>query len=221
MAHQSQLDYIRFLKQLFPDYFHNKRVLEIGSLDISGSVRQFFENCDYIGLDVAPGKGVDVVCQGQEYDAPDASFDVVISCEVMEHNPHWADTIRNMVRLCKSNGMVVITCATLGRAEHGTARSNPDSSPLTVAQGWNYYRNLTQRDFEQSGAVQPLRYRAYACQWYSNDLYFVGFKLSASPGIEEALARLRGRYRQLLFGKWSHFRRFLKAQLLRRRAGGY
>jgi len=48
-----------------------------------------FSDCDYIGLDVAPGNGVDIVCEGQNYDAPDESFDVVISCEVMEHNPFW------------------------------------------------------------------------------------------------------------------------------------
>lgn len=221
MAHKSQMDYIRFLKQLFPSYFQDKRVLEIGSLDISGSIRQLFDRCDYVGLDVAPGKGVDVVCQGQEYDAPDASFDVVVSCEVMEHNPYWTNTIRNMVRLCKPNGMVVITCATLGRTEHGTARSNPDSSPLTVAQGWNYYRNLTKRDFEKSGAVEPLQHRVYAFQWYSNDLYFVGFKSNSIPNLEDKLAQLRSSYRQLMMRKWSHFRRFLKAQILRQREGGF
>lgn len=221
MAHKSQMDYIRFLKQLFPSYFQDKRVLEIGSLDISGSIRQFFDQCNYVGLDVAPGKGVDVVCQGQEYDAPDASFDVVVSCEVMEHNPYWAETIRNMVRLCKPDGMVVITCATLGRTEHGTARSNPGSSPLTVAQGWNYYRNLTKHDFEKSGAVEPLHHRAYAFQWYSNDLYFVGFKSDSIPNLEGKLAQLRANYQQLMLRKWSHFRRFLKAQILRQREGGY
>lgn len=221
MAHRSQLEYIHFLKQLFPDFYLNKRVLEIGSLDISGSIRQFFESCEYVGMDVAPGKGVDVVCQGQDYDAPDASFDVVISCEVMEHNPYWADTVRNMVRLCKPNGMVVITCATLGRAEHGTARSSPDSSPLTVSLGWNYYKNLTKRDFESSDALDSLNYRAYAFQWYSNDLYFVGFKSKVVPDIDVRLSKLRKKYRKLLTSKWSHLRRYLKAQILRRRDGGY
>ena len=69
MSHHQQLSFINFVKNKFPDYFDNKKVLEVGSLNINGSVRQFFTNCDYIGLDVGEGKDVDIVCQGQEYDA--------------------------------------------------------------------------------------------------------------------------------------------------------
>lgn len=221
MAHPSQLDYVRRVKELFPQYFANKRVLEIGSLDISGTTRTFFTDCEYVGIDLDAGPGVDVVCEGQDYDAPDASFDVVISCEVMEHNPRWVDTVRNMIRLCKPDGMVMFTCATLGRGEHGTARSDPNSSPFTVEKGWNYYRNLTHRDFERSGAVASLPYRIFAYQWYHNDLYFLGFKSKVVPDIESRLQQVRGYYRHRTLSKWSFFRRFMKAQITRRRDGGY
>ena len=135
MAHRSQLEFVRLLAANMPEYFRGKRVLEVGSLDINGSIRQFFKDCDYTGLDVAAGPGVDVVCEGQKYDAP--GFDVVISCEAMEHNPYWAETLQNMIRLCKPGGLLVMTCATIGRPEHGTARSEPESSPLTVGLGWS------------------------------------------------------------------------------------
>jgi len=79
MAHPEQLDYIKFLKEKFPEFFKEKKVLEIGSLNINGSIRDFFENCDYIGLDLEPGKDVDIICEGQNYDANDESFDVVSS----------------------------------------------------------------------------------------------------------------------------------------------
>lgn len=131
-------------------------MLEIGSLDINGTIRSAFDHCDYTGIDVAAGKGVDVVCEGQSYDAPDGSFDTVISCECLEHNRHWKGTFQNMIRLCKPDGLIVMSCATLGRSEHGTARSDPDASPLTVDKGWNYYRNLTPRDFIDAGLVEPL-----------------------------------------------------------------
>jgi 2-polyprenyl-3-methyl-5-hydroxy-6-metoxy-1,4-benzoquinol methylase len=64
------------------------------------------------------------------FDALAGLFDVVISCEVMEHNPFWVATLTNMIRLLKPGGLLVMSCATIGRKEHGTARSLPGASPL-------------------------------------------------------------------------------------------
>jgi SAM-dependent methyltransferase len=150
MAHSTQQDFILYVRDKFPDFFKNKKVLEVGSLDINGSMRSFFSECEYIGIDVGEGNGVDVVCQGQEYDAPDQSFDVCASGECFEHNPYWAETFSNMVRMCKSGGLVFFTCATTGRKEHGTTKSDVESSPLTVGIGWDYYRNLDENDFRYS-----------------------------------------------------------------------
>ena len=101
MAHQGQRDFVRLVSTELQSFFRDARVLEVGSLNINGSVRDFFSNCSYVGIDIAPGKDVDVVCQGQEYAAADGSFDQVISCEAMEHNPHWKETFDNMVRICR------------------------------------------------------------------------------------------------------------------------
>lgn len=150
MSHPQQLEFISNVKQLLPSFFHNQKVLEIGSLNINGSIRQFFENCSYIGLDVGAGRDVDVIGKGEEYDAPDGTFDVTVSCECFEHNPQWVETFRNMIRMTKSNGLVLMTCATAGRPEHGTARTSPADSPLTISLGWNYYRNLVAEDFKEN-----------------------------------------------------------------------
>jgi len=150
MAHSTQQDFILYVKNKFPNYFENKKVLEVGSLDINGSMRSFFSNCDYLGIDVGEGKGVDLVIPGQEYDAIDESYDVCTSGECFEHNPYWAETFVNMVRMCKSGGLVLFTCATTGRKEHGTSRTDSGSSPLTVNLGWEYYKNLDEQDFRQS-----------------------------------------------------------------------
>ena len=98
---------------------------------------------------MGPGKGVDVVCPGQDYTAPARSFDVVISCEMMEHNPNWRETWLNMLRMVREDGLLVMTCASIGRKKHGTSDSTPFDSPLTVATGQNYYRNLVETDFTQ------------------------------------------------------------------------
>lgn len=186
MAHQSQRDFIRLVSTELQNFFCDARIIEVGSLNINGTVRDFFSNCSYVGIDIAPGNGVDVVCQGQHYDAADDSFDHVISCEAMEHNPHWRETFKNMVRLCKPGGLISMTCATTGRREHGTTRSSPSSSPLTVDQGWDYYRNLTRKEFAgEFDLSREFSHHQFWTNWSSYDLYFLGLK--RSPNISSEL----------------------------------
>jgi SAM-dependent methyltransferase len=192
VAHAEQFEFIATLKAAFPGFFHAVRTLEIGSLDINGSVRRFFEGGNYIGLDVAPGRGVDIVCPGQDYDAPDNSFDTVISCEAMEHNPEWKRTMVNMIRLCRPGGLIVMTCATTGRKEHGTTRTSPADSPLTIGLGWEYYLNLKERDFRTALALEEsLEPVAFFANWASRDIYMVAFKRGA-PAPANAMGQIRG-----------------------------
>jgi SAM-dependent methyltransferase len=176
MAHKEQSDYIASLQSKFPLAFKGERTLEIGSLNINGTVRNAFTSNEYVGVDVGSGTGVNVVISGHEYDS-DKPFDCCISCECFEHNPFWKETFLNMVRLCASGGLVIFTCATTGRPEHGTERSTPQDSPLTIAKGWSYYLNLTEEDFQ---AI--FNFDALFTDWQFSvneqacDLYFYGVK---------------------------------------------
>jgi len=154
MAHLEQFQFIEMIRFSFPSFFDSKIVLEVGSLNINGSVREFFKDCNYTGIDVGPGPGVDIVCHGETYNAPAKIFDTVISCECFEHNPFWVETFKNMIRMCKSGGLIIMTCAGEGREEHGTARTQPHNSPLTVQIGWqDYYKNLTEQDFRNNISI--------------------------------------------------------------------
>lgn len=181
MAHSAQDEFVKILSSQLPVNFNTCDVLEIGSLNINGTIRKYFHECNYIGIDIASGKDVDIVCQGQDYDAPNDTFDTVISCEVMEHNPYWLETFRNMIRVCKPGGLIAMSCATTGREEHGTTRSKPQDSPLTVEASWNYYRNLTARDFEEHICLSDYfsLYRFWV-NWNVFDIYFVGIKKTVS-----------------------------------------
>lgn len=173
MAHQQQFDFVKSVANNYPNHFVDCKVLEVGSLDINGSVRQFFKNCNYIGIDIGEGKGVDVVSSGQDYAAPDNTFDTVISCECFEHNPEWVLTFNNMHRMTKANGLIVMSCATLGRPEHGTQRTSPQDAPFCA----DYYKNLTEQDFaEQFDLSQMFSIYKFDIGQATKDLYFVGIK---------------------------------------------
>ena len=71
-----------------------KRILEIGSRNVNGSVRPFFQlvnPSEYIGIDVTFGDLVDMVldgCNAEEKFGKD-SFDFVVTVETIEHVKEW------------------------------------------------------------------------------------------------------------------------------------
>lgn len=192
MAHVQQFFYVNSVKQFLPEYFNKARVLEIGSLNLNGSIRQFFQDCDYVGLDVGEGRDVDVVCPGEHYGAPAESFDVVVSCEAMEHNPGWRVTWLNMLRLLKPGGLMMMTCATTGRRQHGTAEFLPGDSPLTVGMQQNYYRNLVAEDFIGLAQLPAwFKEHGFHTDYAVHDLYFFGVGAHATPEQQARAATLR------------------------------
>ena len=86
-----------------------------------------------------------------------------------------------------------MTCATTGRVEHGTARTNPKRSPGTTSVGWDYYCNLSQADFESAFNLAKM---FSVLQFYtlssSHDLYFFGAKCGAPTPVFDADAIKRG-----------------------------
>ena len=117
--------------------FKGKRVLEVGSYDVNGSVRPFveaFKPFEYIGVDFIAGPRVDRVVDavklveafGKE------SFDVVVSTEMLEHAEHWRECVNQMKQVTKD--LLIITTRGPGFPLH----SYPDD-------WWRY----TVEDFEK------------------------------------------------------------------------
>jgi SAM-dependent methyltransferase len=195
MAHPAQHRFLSKIKAEFPAFFSGGRVLEIGSLNINGSVRAHFHADEYVGLDVGPGPGVDVVCEGQKFDAPDGAFDVEISAECLEHNQYWSETLQNMFRLCREGGLVLMTCALRGRPEHGTRQSSPQDAPLIER---DYYKNLESSDVQNALDlnVRPSVWMMFN-DHTSHDPYLAAFRELSDSRVmlQRALNRIAAFYR--------------------------
>lgn len=101
-----------------------KRVVEVGSCNVNGSLRSSVERWNpatYIGLDIQKGVGVDFICKAEDIEREfgKESFDVVISTELLEHVRDWRKVISGVKRVCKSNGIMLLTTRSYGYQYHG------------------------------------------------------------------------------------------------------
>ena len=83
------------------DMIKGRKVLEVGSYDVNGSVRPFVESLnpkDYHGIDFIGGPRVDAVVNATDVSAKYGknSFEVVISTEMLEHAEDWRVCVNNM-----------------------------------------------------------------------------------------------------------------------------
>lgn len=97
------------------------KVLEIGSLDINGGVRDFFMDAEeYIGIDMVKGKGVDKVVEAHDILKfwPEESFDIVLCLEMLEHDITFWHTVDNMSKILKKKGVLIVSTPTFGFPLH-------------------------------------------------------------------------------------------------------
>jgi hypothetical protein len=194
MAHKEQRDFFERLSAAYRGQFLDaKRILEVGSQNINGSVREFFPDTrEYLGIDLGMAPCVDWVVPGELVELPDHWADITVSTECFEHCNNWKQVFLNMIRITSIGGLVIITCAGIGRDTHGTIDSEEDSSPFTTS----YYRNLCVDDIcnEISLACYFIQH-GFEVNSVSRDLYFWGIRsdsiIKGSDHYwEEPLARL-------------------------------
>jgi SAM-dependent methyltransferase len=114
-----------FIEHTKPEEFKGKRVLEVGSKYINGSVRplveMFLSPKEYVGVDIEHGKFVNIILPVEnilDYFNPE-SFDIVISTELLEHIIDWRVAVNNMKFVLKSGGYIYITTRSMGFPYHG------------------------------------------------------------------------------------------------------
>ena len=108
-----------WITQIVRDYnLKDLSVLEIGSLDVNGSIRGHFTG-QYIGVDFREGPRVDRIMNGHNLEFPNQAFDVVAAIETLEHDSAFWLTLVEMGRVLKNRGYLIITTRGNGFAEHG------------------------------------------------------------------------------------------------------
>lgn len=120
--HPSCVFFLEDVAKRFFRHFRNARVLEIGSCEINASmqstVRPFFSNCDYVGVDKQPGTFVDVVSDINDCDFPENSFDTIVVLSVFEHDPTWRKTLANCIKWMKNGGICIASFGVEGNPFH-------------------------------------------------------------------------------------------------------
>ena len=98
--HAAASDYIFASFHTWRDGRSHLRVLEIGSLNINGTVRDYIQPFaeKYIGIDMQEGPGVDIVHDAAKFTKPNF-FDVVVCAEVFEHTQNGKLLLRNLIRI--------------------------------------------------------------------------------------------------------------------------
>lgn len=178
--HPEARHFLDFVKDSFPQYYQDVKVLDVGGGDINGNNRHYFTQCEYQANDVVTAPNVTIVCKTSALDFPDQTFDVIISSECFEHDMEYQASMQNIVRMLKPGGLFVFTCASTGRPEHGTLRTSPIHSFTTRASNeeWkNYYKNLTAENVDAAIPCKSIFGRfAFYYNARSFDLYFMGIK---------------------------------------------
>lgn len=119
--HESVMDFIG--RELRFEDVTKKRLLEVGSRDVNGSVRQLAKKgwpSAYVGIDMMAGPGVDEVLKAEDLVSRFGaeSFDTVISVETLEHVEFWRKAVVAMKAVLRPGGILMITTRAPGFPMH-------------------------------------------------------------------------------------------------------
>jgi hypothetical protein len=141
-VHTAARDYVARQVEAFGPF---ASVVEIGSRDINGGVRDLFGDARYVGLDLHPGPGVDWHGDASRYHPPEP-VECVVCCEVLEHTPAWSTLMARAFAWLEARGVLIVTCAGPGRRQHSA-----------IDGGWSLHRGEHYANVEADHLARVLR----------------------------------------------------------------
>ena len=178
--HEAAYKFLSYVQNISSEYFKNIEYLDVGAGDINGNLNSLFESCIKNANDVAPNENVTIISKTKDLPFEDNKFDTVISSECFEHDPTYKESFIKIYKMLKPGGLFAFTCASIGREEHGTIRTNKGSSLgalHNIDNMGDYYKNLEIQDLNEVLDLNKLfsNWNSYYNK-LSKDLYFIGFK---------------------------------------------
>lgn len=104
----------KFFDKYCKENINNKKILDVGSFDVNGTLKPIFAKGQYIGMDLEEGKNVDVVGNGHNMPFDSEEFDIVISTSCFEHDEMFWVTFLEMSRVLKVGGYIYINAPSAG-----------------------------------------------------------------------------------------------------------
>jgi SAM-dependent methyltransferase len=185
-----------FINESTRGEFEGKRVLEVGSRYVNGSVRPFIEKHllprEYLGVDLEPGKFVDLVLPAErlvEHFGCE-SFDVVVATELLEHVQDWRKVVRNMKAVLRKGGLMYITTRSFGFPFHAYPLDFWRFEPADMSAIFSDFEILKcQKDPEAPGvflkAKKPLNWKPVDLSNIALYSMILGRRTKDIPSIEE------------------------------------
>ena len=189
MSHQEQTKFIIECLSFIKKEFKKPNVLEVGSYNVNSIVnyKEFIGDCNYLGIDLIKGPGVDLVMDGENIGKLNNKFDIIISAECFEHAENWKIIFQEMIKNINEYGYIILTIASKGRLEHGTQRTISSHSPGTG----NYYLNLEEKDFYNNFDIDNIfEEKIFFYNIHSYDLYVIFQKENKSINIINQIKKL-------------------------------
>lgn len=150
-----------------------KKVLDIGSLDICGSMKdynflgkrepwlQLIGNPEYTGIDITAGKNVDIVMDSHNLEFPDKSFDLVLCLEMLEHDTDAQKTLQEAYRVLEDGGLFLLATVDETHEEHG---SGPNG----------YYRHITEKELKDW--IKKAGFKKVTFEHFDSDFFITATK---------------------------------------------
>ena len=218
MAHQSCLDFVR--RSLGVQDVVDRSLIEVGSADVNGSARDYLESlrpAQYVGVDIQPGRGVDVICDARklvDHFGPE-TFDIVVSTEMLEHVMDWRSTVENLKTILRPGGVAVLTTRSIGFHMHGYPFDFWRYEPADMEQIFSDFVSVevsSDPDAEMPGvfvkAIKPTHIHTYAVDLSKIRLYNVIWRRRTKN-----VSAIEFRIVQLTWWVWRHTKDLLPVSL--------